>query len=142
VPEYFTPYSALAGGALIGLAASVLLVASGQVAGVSGVVGGLLAPRAGDRIWRALFLIGLVGAGFALSMLLPGAMTAAPRSLGWVAVAGVLVGVDTRLGSGCTSGHGVCGISRLAPRSLVATATFVATGVLAATLLRWLEAVS
>ena len=131
----FTPYSALAGGALIGLAASVLLIASGRVAGISGVVGGLLTPKAGDRAWRVLFLIGLMGAGLALAAFMPGAMTATPRSLGWVALAGVLVGVGTRLGNGCTSGHGVCGISRLAPRSLVATLTFMVTGVVAASLL-------
>lgn len=136
-----TPYSALAGGALIGLAASLLLIASGRIAGISGIVGGLLVPKVGDRAWRLLFVIGLLGAGLAMAALMPGAMTT-PRSLGWIALAGVLVGVGTRLGNGCTSGHGVCGISRLAPRSLVATMTFMATGVAAATLLRWLGAAS
>jgi uncharacterized membrane protein YedE/YeeE len=142
VTQNFTPFSSLAGGVLIGLAASLLLIASGRVAGISGIVGGLLAPRAGDRAWRLLFLSGLLGSGLVMAAITPSAMSASPRSLGWVAAAGVLVGVGTRLGNGCTSGHGVCGISRLAPRSLFATATFMATGILTATLLRWLGVVS
>jgi uncharacterized membrane protein YedE/YeeE len=138
VAPHFTPLSSLAGGLLIGLAASLLLIASGRVAGVSGAIGGLLTPKAGDRAWRVLFLSGLVAAGLLLVNVVPSAMTPTPRSLGWVAAAGVLVGVGARLGNGCTSGHGVCGISRLSPRSLVATATFMATGALTVALLRWL----
>lgn len=140
--QNFTPFSSLAGGVLIGLAASLLLIASGRIAGISGIVGGLLVPRSGDRAWRLLFLIGLLASGLVMTAITASAMTASPRSLGWVAAAGVLVGIGTRLGNGCTSGHGVCGISRLAPRSLFATATFMATGILTATLLRWLGVVS
>lgn len=140
--QNFTPFSSLAGGVLIGLAASLLLIASGRIAGISGIVGGLLVPRSGDRAWRLLFLIGLLASGLVMTAITASAMTASPRSLGWVAAAGVLVGIGTRLGNGCTSGHGVCGISRLAPRSLFATVTFMATGILTATLLRWLGGVS
>lgn len=120
---------ALAGGALIGLAAAALLVLNGRIAGVSGIVAGLLGPRAGDTAWRALFVAGLVAGG----ALLP-ALAAEPfRGLGDAAparlvAAGLLVGFGARLGSGCTSGHGVCGIGRMAPRSLAATATFMVTG--------------
>lgn len=127
----FTPLSALAGGVLIGLAASVLLIASGRVAGISGIVGGLLTPTRGDRLWRALFVLGLVVAGVGAALLAPERVGSSPRSLTTLMVAGLLVGIGTRLGNGCTSGHGVCGISRLSPRSLLATLTFIATGVLA-----------
>ncbi len=124
----FTPWSALAGGALIGLAASVLLALNGRVAGISGILGGLLVPVRGDVAWRALFLAGL-GAGALLVLILaPSSFGASPRGLGTLAVAGALVGAGTRLGNGCTSGHGVCGLSRLSVRSLVATLTFIATG--------------
>jgi uncharacterized membrane protein YedE/YeeE len=127
----FTPFSALTGGVLIGLAASVLLIASGRVAGISGIVGGLLTPTRGDRLWRALFVLGLVAAGVGAALLAPERVGSSPRSLATLTVAGLLVGVGTRLGNGCTSGHGVCGISRLSPRSLLATITFIASGMLA-----------
>jgi uncharacterized membrane protein YedE/YeeE len=134
----FTPYSSLAGGVLIGLAASLLLIGYGRIAGISGIAGQLLLGKPGDRSWRAAFLLGLVLAGFIGSRVAPGALAHSPRSLGAVAIAGLLVGVGTRLGSGCTSGHGVCGLSRMSPRSLVATLTFILSGVLTVTVLRWL----
>jgi uncharacterized membrane protein YedE/YeeE len=127
----------LIGGALIGLAASLLLWSTGRIAGISGIVAELLLGARGDRAWRAAFLAGLVAAGVAFALFWPGAVGPSPRTLPVVAVAGVLVGVGTRLGNGCTSGHGVCGISRLSPRSIVATLTFMATGILTVGLWRW-----
>jgi uncharacterized membrane protein YedE/YeeE len=123
----FTPVRSLTGGLLIGLAASLLWLGAGRVAGVSGIVGGLLARRGSDRAWRFLFVAGLLSGGLALAWLAPSTLAASPRSLPLLAVAGLLVGGGTRLGSGCTSGHGICGLSRLSRRSLAATATFLAT---------------
>jgi uncharacterized protein len=119
---------ALAGGALIGLASALLLLTNGRIAGISGILGGALMPKAADFGWRLTFLLGLL-AGGALIFVMPQRfdMQGLP-SLLWVAVAGVIVGFGTRLGSGCTSGHGVCGISRGSPRSIVATLTFILTG--------------
>jgi hypothetical protein len=129
----FTPVSALIGGALIGLSASVVLLASGRVAGISGILGGLLRPQPGDVGWRLAFVVGLFAAGGVMLALAPDAFgVPTDRSVPAVAVAGVLVGFGTRLGNGCTSGHGVCGLSRLSTRSLVATVTFMATGFLTA----------
>lgn len=138
----FTPWSALIGGALIGLAASVLLIANGRVAGISGMIGGLIAPVHGEVRWRVAFLIGLVGAGALLAVFLPGQVGHSPRTLPLVAIAGLLVGVGTRLGNGCTSGHGVCGLSRRSPRSLAATLTFMTTGALTVLLVRLLGGAS
>src|SRR5262245_31187288 len=122
----------LLGGALIGLAAAVLLLFSGRVAGVSGIAAGILTPRDRDVLWRVAFVGGLVAGGVIVSLVRPDALTwTAPRSSAALAAAGVLVGVGTSLANGCTSGHGVCGVSRLAPRSIVATMTFVGTGMLA-----------
>ena len=119
----------LLGGALIGLAASLLLLLSGRLAGVSGIVAGLLQPRRGETLWRALFVAGMVAGGIALAFVHPAAfqpgVARPPLAL---AAAGVLIGLGTRLGSGCTSGHGICGVSRLSRRSIVATATFMITG--------------
>jgi uncharacterized membrane protein YedE/YeeE len=124
----FTPWSALAGGVLIGIAAAMFALLNGRIAGISGVVGGLLKPTAGDVAWRAAFAIGLVGSPlvYALFAVLPKPQIAA--EYGALTLAGLLVGVGTRYGSGCTSGHGVCGLSRLSLRSLVATVTFMAAG--------------
>jgi uncharacterized membrane protein YedE/YeeE len=124
----FSSYASLAGGALIGLAASLLLIGQGRIAGISGIVGNLLVRTAGDRAWRAAFASGLLLAGFASVLFAPAAVGHSPRPLAVIAGAGLLVGIGTRLGSGCTSGHGVCGVSRLSPRSLVATFTFLLTG--------------
>jgi uncharacterized membrane protein YedE/YeeE len=131
-----TPWSALFGGVLIGIAASLLLLASGRVAGISGILGGVLVRARGDVGWRLWFLAGLLIAGAVAAALQPDALGSSPRSLPWVVLSGLLVGVGTRLGNGCTSGHGVCGVSRLAPRSIAATATFIAAGIAAVALLR------
>jgi hypothetical protein len=121
----FTPWSALAGGLLIGLAAALFVLLNGRIAGISGVLGGLLTPARGDVAWRAAFVLGLVAAPavFALFRHLPRPQIDA--GTGAMVAAGLLVGVGTRYGSGCTSGHGVCGLARLSPRSLVATLTFM-----------------
>ncbi len=124
----FTPGVALAGGVLIGGAAAMLLLLNGRVAGISGVIGGLLRPVRGDLAWRAAFVLGLVAAPglYALFAALPRSRIDASWAL--LVVAGLLVGVGTRYGSGCTSGHGVCGLARLSPRSLAATLVFMAAG--------------
>ncbi|MEN5209881.1 YeeE/YedE family protein [Stenotrophomonas terrae] len=128
---------ALAGGVLIGLAATLLLWLTGRIAGISGIVGGVLMPRSGDVAWRGAFLIGLIGAGAAYLWLVPGAYT--PRQ-GFPPVllvaAGLLVGFGTRMGNGCTSGHGVCGLGRLSVRSFAAVLTFMATAVLTTYIVR------
>ena len=126
----------LAGGALIGLSASLLLLLNGRIAGISGIVGGLLAPQRGDVAWRGFFLAGLLSGGGVLLMLRPEVFGTAPVPSALVLLAGVLVGFGTRLGGGCTSGHGVCGISRFQKRSMVATLTFLLTGGLAAYLVQ------
>ncbi len=124
----FTPWSALAGGAIIGAAAALFLLVNGRIAGISGILGGLLRPAAGDVAWRVAFIGGLVfsPALYALVERLPAATIEASYPV--VVLAGLLVGAGTRYGSGCTSGHGVCGLSRLSPRALVATAAFMAAG--------------
>lgn len=119
---------ALAGGMLLGLAASLLLLFNGRVAGVSGIAAGLLAPARGDWSWRAAFIGGLVVGGVALRLSMPAALGSPVVGVGTSIVAGLIVGFGTRLGNGCTSGHGVCGVSRGAPRSIAATAIFVVTG--------------
>ena len=134
--------SALLGGVLIGLGASLLLLFNGRVAGISGIAGGLLQPSRGEVGWRLAFIGGLVGGGLLLRVLLPGAFgqgSGVAPGYGLVVLSGLLVGFGTRLGSGCTSGHGVCGLGRGAPRSLGATLTFVAMGMLAVFVLRRLS---
>lgn len=131
--DVFTPFTALTGGALIGVAVSLFLLFTGRVTGISGIVGGLLTPRPGDVLWRALFVAGLVTGGIAASFIMPDQVAFdVPRSSTAIVVAGLLVGFGTRLGNGCTSGHGVCGISRLSTRSIVSTLTFMATGMITA----------
>lgn len=124
----FTPWTSLAGGVMIGLAAVLLLIFSGRIAGISGILGGLLPPEKGDLSWRLAFLLGLIASPviFSLIHVLPPIHIEAnyPK----IIVAGLLVGIGTRYGSGCTSGHGVCGLSRRSPRSLVATTAFMAAG--------------
>jgi uncharacterized membrane protein YedE/YeeE len=127
-----TWFSASLGGALIGLASALLLIAHGRIAGISGITGTLLQRATSDRAWRIAFLAGLASAGVIAAIVGPGAVGPPVRSIGAVIVAGLLVGFGTRLGSGCTSGHGVCGISRWSARSLVAVATFMTTGAITA----------
>lgn len=137
----FTPWASLAGGILVGLAAAALVLLNGRVLGVSGILGGLLPPRAGDAGWRIAFLLGIFSAPLVYGWLAPDSLVRAPRiDAGDVllVVAGLLVGVGTRYGSGCTSGHGVCGLSRLSPRSLVATLCFMAAGFLVVGVVRHL----
>ena len=124
----FTPWSSLVGGALIGVATAMFVLFNGRIAGISGVIGGLLRPAKGDIGWRIAFVSGLLSAPMLYIL-----VAEVPRSqidVGYVALvlAGLLVGIGTRYGSGCTSGHGVCGLSRLSPRSLAATAAFMGAG--------------
>ena len=128
--------AAILGGALIGLAASLLLVAQGRVAGISGVLGGLLESPSQETSWRLSFVSGLLGGGIVLAYFAASSIVAPMgRNLLDLALAGLLVGYGTRLGSGCTSGHGVCGLTRFSRRSLVATLTFMAAGFVTATLI-------
>lgn len=122
---------ALFGGLLIGASASMLLALNGRVAGVSGIVGGIVHPKRGDVAWRLFFVAGLLASAAAASFVYPDRLGGARVSLLTAIGAGLLVGIGARLANGCTSGHGVCGISRLSRRSLVATATFITTGALA-----------
>ena len=124
----FTPGPALVGGLLIGLAAAVLVLLAGRIAGISGIVGGLLRPAAGDRAWRLAFIAGLLASPWAYAWLAGPMQPRIDAGWGGLLAAGLLVGIGTRYGAGCTSGHGVCGLSRLSPRSAVATAVFMATG--------------
>lgn len=126
--DHFTPWSALSGGALIGAASAMMILGVGRIAGISGIVGGLLPPRSNDALWRIAFVAGLVCAPAVLSLFRPPIPPTFSTSWGLLALAGALVGFGSRLGSGCTSGHGVCGLSRLSPRSLAATATFMTVG--------------
>ena len=127
--EQFTPLPSLIGGMLIGVSASALLLFNGKIAGISGIVAGLLNPTKNDTLWRVVFIAGLLAGGLLLSGFSPQVFTIG-ISRSWVALvlAGVLVGFGTRVGNGCTSGHGVCGLSRFSPRSLIATITFIVTG--------------
>jgi uncharacterized protein len=124
----FTPWSALAGGLLIGLAAAMFVLLNGRIAGISGILGGLLKPVRGDVGWRIAFIAGLVGAPWAYAAFLALPPMRVDAGYGLLVTAGLLVGIGTRYGAGCTSGHGVCGLSRLSPRSLVATVTFMGAG--------------
>jgi uncharacterized membrane protein YedE/YeeE len=124
----FTPWSALAGGALIGLAAVMFALLNGRIAGISGVAGGLLRPQRGDIAWRALFLVGLIGSPWLYRLVQAWPQPQIDAGPALLVAAGLLVGMGTRYGSGCTSGHGVCGLSRLSPRSLIATLAFMAAG--------------
>ncbi|CNB97360.1 YeeE/YedE family protein [Yersinia intermedia] len=121
----FTPFLSFFGGILIGSAAWILILFCGRIAGISGIIGGVLSPATSDRGWRLAFLIGLIVSPLLYGLIHP--LPAIEVSASWpiLVIAGLLVGMGTRYGSGCTSGHGVCGLSRLSPRSLVATLTFM-----------------
>lgn len=135
----FTPWTSLAGGLLLGAAAAAFILFNGRILGISGILGGLLRPMKGDAGWRIAFLLGMLAAPASFALFAPAGLVHAPRidaSAGVLIAAGLLVGFGTRYGSGCTSGHGVCGLSRLSPRSLVATLAFMATGFLTVYLVR------
>jgi uncharacterized membrane protein YedE/YeeE len=125
---HFTPWTSLAGGILIGISAAFFILFNGRIAGISGILGGLLHPTRNDTLWRISFLAGIVVAPVLYGMAAPLPSAQVDAGTATLIVAGLLVGIGTRYGSGCTSGHGVCGISRLSPRSLVATAGFMAAG--------------
>ncbi|EJE54699.1 putative transporter component [Acidovorax sp. CF316] len=126
--NHFTPWAALAGGLVLGLAAAAFVLLHGRILGISGILGGLLHPRSKDAAWRVAFVLGLLAAPLLYRLAVGMTEVRIDASWGMVVLAGLLVGVGTRYGSGCTSGHGVCGISRLSPRSLVATLAFMAAG--------------
>ena len=135
--QNFTPYSAAIGGILIGVSASWLLLATGRIAGISGILGDLLVPAREDKLWRALFVAGLIGGCWLVRTALGDAIAitiSAPAKE--LLLAGLLVGFGTRVANGCTSGHGVCGMARLSPRSIAATLTFMASGALTVFIMR------
>nr|WP_229517300.1 YeeE/YedE family protein [Massilia oculi] len=125
---HFTPWSSLAGGLTIGAAAAAFVLLNGRIAGISGIVGGLLRPSRGDIGWRVAFLLGLIGAPLAYAVFASLPEVTVDAGTPTLAAAGLLVGLGTRYGAGCTSGHGVCGLSRLSPRSLAATIAFMLAG--------------
>jgi uncharacterized membrane protein YedE/YeeE len=125
----FTPFASLAGGLLIGISAAAMLLFNGKIAGISGILAGVLRPIKFDTWWRLCFVAGLMAGGLILRVILPQSFEfGIIRSTGALAIAGLLVGMGTRLANGCTSGHGVCGVSRLSARSMLATAIFIASG--------------
>jgi uncharacterized membrane protein YedE/YeeE len=137
----FTPWSSLAGGVLIGISAAMFALLNGRVAGISGVLGGILKPVKGDIAWRVAFVLGLLVAPLMYVLIAEVPRPQIDASYAALVVAGLLVGVGTRYGSGCTSGHGVCGLSRLSPRSLAATAAFMGAGFLTVYVTRHLLAI-
>jgi uncharacterized membrane protein YedE/YeeE len=127
----FTPWPSLTGGIILGIASALFILINGRILGISGILGGLLPPKLGDTTWRIAFLLGMFAAPTVFHAVVPVEYVTAPRieATEWmIVIAGLLVGVGTRYASGCTSGHGVCGLSRLSPRSLVATASFMGAG--------------
>ena len=128
--NHFTPWSALAGGGLVGISVALLILLNGRIAGITGIIGGLFIPAKGDAAWRVAFTFGLIIAPIIWLLFgkLPEITIDANYAL--LVIAGLIVGFGARLGSGCTSGHGVCGISRLSPRSIIATLAFMGTGFL------------
>ena len=129
--NHFTPWASLIGGLLLGVASAVFILINGRILGISGILGGLLPPKVGDISWRVAFLLGMLAAPTVFMALVPAGFASEPRidaGFWTVIVAGLLVGIGTRYASGCTSGHGVCGLSRLSPRSLVATLSFMGAG--------------
>lgn len=132
----FTPWAALAGGVILGLASAMFVLLNGRILGISGILGGLLRPRTRDVVWRLSFLLGMLVAPLLYQAVMGPTQPRIDASWGMVILAGLLVGVGTRYGSGCTSGHGICGLSRLSPRSLVATLSFMAAGFAAVFIIR------
>lgn len=128
---HFTPWASLTGGIVLGIASAIFILVNGRILGISGILGGLLPPKVGDTTWRLAFLLGFAAAPTVFHTFVPAEYITTPRidATDWLVVAaGLLVGIGTRYASGCTSGHGVCGLSRLSPRSLVATASFMSAG--------------
>ena len=128
---HFTPFASLTGGIILGVASAIFILVNGRILGISGILGGLLPPKAGDTTWRIAFMLGLFAAPTVFHAVVPAQFITAPRidATDWMVVAaGLLVGIGTRYASGCTSGHGVCGLSRLSPRSLLATMSFMGAG--------------
>jgi uncharacterized membrane protein YedE/YeeE len=129
--SHFTPWASLIGGLLLGVASAAFILINGRILGISGILGGLLPPKVGDIGWRVAFLLGMLAAPTVFMALAPAGLASEPRidaGFWTVIAAGLLVGIGTRYASGCTSGHGVCGLSRLSPRSLVATLSFMGAG--------------
>ena len=128
---HFTPFASLTGGIILGIASAIFILVNGRILGISGIVGGLFPPKLGDTFWRIAFLLGFAAAPMVFHAVVPAQYITPTRidATDWmVVIAGLLVGIGTRYASGCTSGHGVCGLSRLSPRSLVATASFMSAG--------------
>jgi uncharacterized membrane protein YedE/YeeE len=126
--NHFTPWASLAGGIVLGIAAALFILLNGRVLGISGILGGLVKPKAGDTGWRVAFVAGLIAAPILWRLFAPLPVARVDASIPVLVIAGLLVGWGTRYGSGCTSGHGVCGLARLSPRSLAATLAFMAAG--------------
>lgn len=138
---HFTPFVSLTGGIILGLASAIFILVNGRILGISGIVGGLFPPKMGDTFWRISFLLGFAAAPTVFHAVVPAQYITAPRIDATdlvVVIAGLLVGIGTRYASGCTSGHGVCGLSRLSPRSLVATASFMGAGFITVYVMRHL----
>ncbi len=134
----FTPWSALMGGALIGISAALFILLNGRIAGITGIIGGLFKPSANDVGWRIAFTAGLIIAPIIWLLFAQLPEIQIDASYSTLGIAGLIVGFGARLGSGCTSGHGVCGISRLSPRSIIATLAFMGTGFLTVFIMRHL----
>ena len=133
----FSPFAGLFGGLLIGLSISILLLFNGRITGISGIFSALFTPKSGEWLWRFIYLAGIIAGAFAYQSIAPASFT--PREsypLSFLIIGGVLVGFGTRMGSGCTSGHGICGIARLSMRSVVATGIFMASGIITVYLVR------
>lgn len=138
--QHFTPGLSLLGGLLIGVSSALFILGNGRIAGISGILGGLLRPMRGDMLWRIAFLLGLLVAPAVVYAFMPYVAPTIDADTATLVAAGLLVGVGTRYGSGCTSGHGVCGLSRLSPRSLVATLAFMGSGMAIVFIMRHLIA--
>ena len=140
----FTPWLSLTGGIILGLASAIFILVNGRILGISGIMGGLMPPKVGDTFWRIAFLLGLFRAPTVFHAVVPTEYITAPRIDAtdlMVVIAGLLVGIGTRYASGCTSGHGVCGLSRLSPRSLVATISFMSAGFVMVYVMRHLSVI-
>ena len=141
---HFTPFASLTGGIILGIASAIFILVNGRILGISGILGGLMPPKLGDTFWRISFLLGLLVAPTVFHAVVPAEYITAPRIDAtdmMVVIAGLLVGIGTRYASGCTSGHGVCGLSRLSPRSLVATISFMSAGFVMVYVMRHLSVI-